>query len=209
MSSPQVFFQNALTSYESLPSLAVSIDTQIRQLDNSINTYHNSPTDSNKTAVQNAFQPIAAYYNKLNEINTNLASYINKVSQNIADSQDTLVNEERYIERVHPEESVGAREAMHGMFSKFRTTSIPYILTAGVFMSLLSIFIVFQLFGLTGEVNLPPAFAQYLSTPAETISLPFYKRPIVLGGLVIVLVSALIMFIILYFKAKSTNQFVV
>jgi len=209
MSSPHIFFQNALTSYEILPSLAVSIDTQISQLDTAINTYHNTPTDSNKQAVQNAFNPIANYYNKLSETNTNLTKYINKISQNIADSQDILVNEERYNERVHPEETVAAREVTHGMLSRFKETSIPYILTAGVFMSLLSIFIVFQLLGFTGQINLPPGLAQYLTAPAETISLPFYKRPIVLGGLVVVLLSSLIMFIILYFKAKTTNQFVI
>jgi len=206
MSNPpaQQYFQDALTAYQSLP--AIDINGKIAALDTAINAYHNSTTSGNKIAVERAFSPIATYYATLNGINTNLTTYLNKVSTDIADSQDTLINEERYGDKVHPEETTAPREIMYGLFPKFRQTSLAYILTAGVFMSLLSIFIVFQLMGITGQVNLPPTVTQFFSTPAGTVSVPFYKNPMVLGGLVTILASALVIFMILYYKAKNRNN---
>jgi hypothetical protein len=206
MSNPpaQQYFQDALTAYQSLPAL--DINGKVAALDTAINTYHKTTTPANKAAVQAAFAPIATYYATLNGINTNLTTYLNKVSTDIADSQDTLMNEERYGDRVNPEETTAPREIMYGLFPKFRQTSLPYILTTGVFMSLLTIFIVFQLMGITGQVNLPPTVTQFFTTPAGVVNVPFYKNPMVLGGLVTILASALVIFIILYYKAKNTNN---
>lgn len=204
MPSAQIHFQDALTQYQSLPSL--DIDTKVANLDRAMNTYHITTTDTNRIAVQAAFAPIADYYAKLNAINTNLRTYLNKVSSNIADSEDTLINEDRYNERVHPEETIAAREISYGIFPKFRLTTLPYILTAGVFLSLLSIFIVFQMLGLTGQFNIPQALVQQFSSPAGVASVPFYKNPLILGGVVAALASALVIFIILYYKEKNTNK---
>lgn len=209
MPTPQILLQETVAAYQSLPALPVNsanLDSKIAALDAAINTYHNTTTDGNKIAVQTAFTPIANYYTKLTSINTNLRTYLNTVSKKIASSQETLVNEERYDDRAHPEETTASREIMYGIFPKFRQTSLPYILTAGVFMSLLSIFIVFQLVGLTGQVNIPPTVLQFFTTPAGVANVPFYKNPMILGGLVTVLASALVIFIILYYKAKNTSK---
>lgn len=204
MPSAQIHFQDALTQYQSLPAL--DINTKIADLDRAMNTYHTTTTDANKAAVQAAFAPIATYYATLNDINTNLRIYLNKVSTTIADSHDILVNEDRYNERIHPEETIAIREISHGIFPKFRLTSLPYVLTAGVFLSLLTIFIVFQMLGLTGQFNIPQSIVQQFSSPAGVASVPFYKNPMVLGGIVAALASALVIFIILYYKAKNTNK---
>jgi hypothetical protein len=204
MPSAQIHFQDALTAYQSLPAL--DIDTKIVNLDRAINTYHTTTTDANKTAVQSAFAPIATYYATLNDINKNLRTYLNKVSSTIADSQDTLINEDRLNERVHPEETIAAREIAYGIFPKFRLTSLPYILTAGVFLSLFSIFLIFQMLGFTGQFNLPQSLVQQFSSPAGVASVPFYKNPLILGGVVAALASALVIFVILYYKEKNTNK---
>jgi hypothetical protein len=131
---------------------------------------------------------------------------LDEASVDIVNSQETLVSEERYNDRVHPEEATVSREIMYGIFPAFRPTSLPYILTAGVFMSLLSIFIIFQTIGITGELHLPVSITQRFSAPAGVILVPFYKNPMFLGGLITILASALIAFIVLYFKAKNRNS---
>lgn len=204
MPSAQIHFQDALTQYQSLPAL--DINTKVANLDRAMNTYHTTTTDANKAAVQAAFAPIATYYATLNDINKNLRTYLNMVSSTIADSQDTLINEDRLNERIHPEESIAAREISYGIFPKFRVTSLPYILTAGVFLSLFTIFIVFQMLGLTGQFNLPQSLVQQFSSPAGVASVPFYKNPMILGGVVVALASALVIFVILYYKEKNTNK---
>jgi hypothetical protein len=161
-------------------------------------------SDSNNQS--NKLSGIKMYTDQMKVINAKLNTYMKNASKKYPILQDMSASEERYDNRVHPEESTAPRELMYGLFPKFRQSSLPYILTAGVFMSLLSIFIVFQMVGITGQVNLPLYITQRFTTPAGTIPLPFYKNPMILGGLVVVLTAALISYIILYYKAKNTNK---
>jgi len=155
-------------------------------------------------AVKNAFEPIADYYSQLTDVNTNLQKYLDKASEYVAESQTRLVNEERYDDRVHPAESTKSREIMFGIMPTLRAKTLPYILTAGVFMSLLTLFIIFQMLGVSGQLNLPPALVHWWVTPA--VGPPFYKDPMVLGGVAVVLISTTIIFAFLYFKAKNERN---
>jgi hypothetical protein len=58
--------------------------------------------------------------------------------------------------------------------------------------------------GFSGQVNLPLSITAWLSSPASPI--PFYKNPLILGGISIVLLISLVIFAVLYFKAKNTNN---
>ena len=134
-------------------------------------------------------------------MNSNIQKYLDKASKYVADSQTRLINEERYDDRVHPAESTKAREVMFGIMPTMRATTLPYILTAGVFMSLVTLFMIFQMLGISGQLNLPPALVQWWATPA--VGPPFYKDPMVLAGAAVVFIASTIIFGFLYYKAKS------
>lgn len=151
-------------------------------------------------SVQTAFAPIADYYSNLTGISNDLQLFLENASKYVVDSQDRLENEERYENRIHPEESVEARELFLGIVPTLRIQTMPYLLATGVFMALMTIFLIFQMIGVTGQIHLPPAVVQWWMTPAT--GPPFYKNPMVLGGAIIVLIAAVI---ILYFKAKRND----
>jgi len=195
----QSYFQDALFSYNSLG--AFDIDSSIAALDRALSTYGQTTTDENLQKVKDSFQPIADYYTKLTGISKNLQEYLKESSNYVADSQNRLLNEERYDDKVHPEESTKSREIMYGLFPLIRVTSLPYLLAAGVFMACMTIFMVFQMAGVSGQLNLPPGLVQWLSAPAT--GLPFYKDPMVLSGAVIILAATVIIFAVLYFKGKD------
>jgi hypothetical protein len=162
-------------------------------------------TSGSQESVETAFAPIAEYYAKLANINETLRNYINKTAKDIGDSDPRLMNEERYSNRVHPEESVMPREASNGFFPELRQSSLPYLISISVFMASLSIFLIFQMNGFSGQINVPPSVAAWFASPAPDAR-PFYENPMILGGISIVLASALIIFVILYFQAKNTNR---
>lgn len=199
-------FDEALALYSNLPSKSDGeLTALIGYLDSALVAYRQNQNPTTLASVNIALMPINNYYKQMRKVNTHLRAYLKKGSVKISNSQDTLVNEDRYDNRVHPEESTNSRELMYGFFPKFRQTSLPYILTAGVFMALMTIFLVFQSLGFTGQINLPLAITQYFTSPAVDVTIPFYKNPMLLGGLVAILASALVIFIILYFKAKKAN----
>lgn len=197
--SYQSYFQEALAAYNLLDDF--DVDGKIAQLDAKLYTYSRDQSPGNLAAVKTAFQPIADYYSRLTEVNSNIQKYLDKASKYVADSQTRLVNEERYDDRVHPAESTKAREIMFGLMPTMRATTLPYILTAGVFMSLITIFLIFQMLGISGQLNLPPALVQWWATPA--VGPPFYKDPLVLAGAAVVFIATTIIFGLLYYKAKS------
>jgi hypothetical protein len=162
-------------------------------------------TPQNSSQVESAFAPIAEYYSKLVSINETLRKYINKTAQTIGDSDPRLINEERYSNRVHPEEAVMPREASHGFFPELRQSSLPYLISVSVFMATLSIFLIFQINGFTGQINIPPSVSAWFASPAAN-AVPFYQNPMVLGGIAIIGLSGLVIFAILYFQAKNTNR---
>ena len=206
-------FQQIITDYSDLTSKTDSeLTGLITALDRALVTYRANPTDSNKDSVITALYPIAGvdrdgkdygYYNRIRALNKRVRAYLQKSSKKISNAQDTLVNEERYDNRVRPEESTVSREVMYGVFPKFRESSLPYILSAGVFMALMTIFLVLQALGFNSQISLPQALIGFFVSPAGTVSVPFYKNPMVLGGLVAILGTALIIFIIMYFNKKS------
>jgi len=199
-------FDEALALYSNLPSKSDSeLTALIGNLDYALVAYRQNQNQATLASVNFALSPINTYYKQMRAVNTKLRSYLKKGSVKISNLEDTLANEDRYDNRTHPEGSTSSREVMYGFFPKFRETSLPYILTAGVFMALMTVFLVFQSLGFTGQINLPLAITQYFTSPAVDVAIPFYKNPMLLGALVAILSSALVIFIILYFKAKKAN----
>jgi len=173
-------------------------------LPNNIIVYYEK-NSQNSSQVENAFAPIAEYYSKLVSINDSLRKYINKSAQNIGDSDPRLINEERYSNRVYPEEAVMPREASHGFFPELRQASLPYLISVSVFMATLSIFLIFQMNGFSGQINIPPSILAWFASPAAN-AVPFYQNPMILSGIAIIALSGLVIFAILYFQAKNTNR---
>ena len=160
--------------------------------------------EANVTA---AFQPIGDYYANLQAIKKRLNTFLNKASDQVVESQDTLLNQERYENRVNPQEAVKPRELVFGLFSELRPSSVPFLLAAGVFMSCLSILMIFQMFGFTGQINMPPALIAAAAGAASGVgSQPFYENPMILSGLVILLGAGMVSFGIMYYNAKQKSQ---
>ena len=192
MSGYQANFQEAKAAYDMLETF--DMDGSISALDNAIYIYSQDQSDGNLSALESAFSPISEYYAKLTDINTNLQTFLDKASTDVVNVRPS---EERYDERIHPEESTKSREIMFGALPNLRVESIPYILAAAVFMASLTIFIIFQLNDISGQLNLPPAFVLWLATPS--VGPPFYRNPMVLGGLIILLIAAVIVFAVVYY----------
>jgi hypothetical protein len=214
--SYQTYFQEAIVAYNNIDQTYIAeagspgydatrnINTDIKSLDDAIYQFSQDNTNSAKyQAVETAFLPISTYYAKLTQITTSLQTYLKEASSNVAELQGRLLSEERYDDRIHPEESTEAREVLYGLFPSIRLTAIPYILTAGVFMAILTIFLIFQMGGVTGQLNGPPAFSLWLSTVINAP--PLYKDPMVLAGTAVVFVASTIIFAVLYFRAKKQN----
>jgi hypothetical protein len=230
---PRSSFLEAQLKYESLGT--IDIDKAVKNLDNALKNYNevtcistppkqlsDSLPGSNKIilqgsgtcksttpdlptkklAVEAAFAPIADYYSKLINLNTTLQTYIDNAANNIVNFDSTLESEERYENRIHPENTMMARESM---MPELRITTIPYLIAISVFMASLSIFLIFQLFGFSGQLNLPSSLISLFSSPALG-SVPFYENPMIIGGVGIILVVMTIIFAVLYFRSKNTNR---
>jgi hypothetical protein len=156
--------------------------------------------------VESAFAPIAEYYSKLTSINTKLQNYINSAAKNLANSDPRLLSEERYTNRVHPEESISARESSWGLIPELRPTTIPYLIAISVFMAFLSIFLIFQTFGFSGQINLPPSLTEFFSYIMSPVEGSYFTSPLILGGISILLFVLCVILIILYFRTKNTNK---
>jgi hypothetical protein len=116
-------------------------------------------------------------YQRIKRLNQPYAyiSDINTAAKNINDSTPRLLNEERYTNTIHPEESMEAREASWSFFPELRMSSFPYLISASVFMASLSIILIFNMYGFSGQVNIPVSITQILSlfnSPASSV--PFY-----------------------------------
>jgi uncharacterized membrane protein len=197
-------FLLALQKYENLDS--INIQDRIGALDTAINnaSYNSSGIIVNSSAIEPAFAPIAQYDSELTEINRLLTKYINESAKTIAEVNPISMEEERYNNRVHPEESVASREVTMGIFPTLRSSSVPYIIAVSIFMASISIIMVFQMFGFTGQLSVPQSFMEFFNTPATAI--PFYQTPLFLSGISIILLVSVVIFAILYFKAKNTNK---
>jgi hypothetical protein len=157
--------------------------------------------------IQGAFSPISDYYLKLSSSISSLQNYINTAAKNINNSTPRLLNEERYTNSIHPEQSMEAREASWSFFPELRMSSFPYLISASVFMASLSIILIFNMYGFSGQVNIPVSITQILSlfnSPASSV--PFYQKPMFLGGIAVILLISTASFGFLYYKAKNTNS---
>jgi len=192
MSNPN--FLETQTQYENIG--AFDLNSSMNSLETALNA-----TTPNETAINNAFTPIANYYTQLITINTNLQRYISNASNNIVDSS---LSKERYLNKIHPEESVLPREPSRGLLPELRVKTLPYLLAISVFMASFTIFLIFQMFGFSGQVNLPIAITSWLSSPASPV--PFYMNPLFLGGCILILIVAVIIFATLFFNSKNTNN---
>jgi hypothetical protein len=197
-------FLLALQKYENLGS--INIQNQITALDTAINnaSYNSSGIIVNSSAIEPAFAPIAQYDSELTEINRLLTKYINESAKTISEVSPISMEEERYNNRVHPEESVASREVTMGIFPTLRSSSVPYIIAVSIFMASISIIMVFQMFGFTAQLSVPQSFMEFFNTPATAI--PFYQTPLFLSGVSIILLVSVVIFAILYFKARNTNK---
>lgn len=197
MSGYQAQFQQIKAQYDALE--IVDITGQITMLDSAISTFSTDQSDTNRQEVIAKFSPISQYYSQLTTLNKTLRTFLERASTDIV---NTAPGEERYENRIHPEESTRSHEVMLGVFSDLKVQTMPYLLAAAVCMASISIFMIFQLGGLTGQINLPPALVSWWVTPS--VGPPFYKNPMVLGGFMILLSMLCIVFAVLYFKNKKS-----
>lgn len=168
-----------------------------------------SNMDALRRDLTSTFQPIGDYYTKLLSVKNRLNTFLEKASDRVVESKDPILNEERYNNRANPEDAVKPRELVFGLFSELKPTSVPYLLASGVFMACISLLMIFQMFGFTGQINIPPALSELpgkLSAAAASSSVPFYQNPMILSGLVILLGAGVIGLGIMYYKAKQTSK---
>lgn len=156
--------------------------------------------------ISGAFHPISQYYSNLVSIKKRLNDFIECSSGKLQNkSMAITLNQERYSERANPEATVMPRELVFGFFSELRPSSVPIVLAAGVFMSCLSLLIIFQMFGFTGEIHMPPALTKVQADIAifAASSTPFYQNPMILSGLSIVLGALVIIMGVMYYRSKK------
>ena len=99
-------------------------------------------TSSSESQRNSAIDSIKNYTNKIQLINTQLQTYLSEASQTLPSSSEST-SEIRYTERQYPEETIEAREISNTIFPKMNVNSIPLVLSAGIFMAVLSIFMIF------------------------------------------------------------------
>lgn len=170
------------------------------------NTNNNS-TNFAKSDLSGAFLPISQYYVNLVSIKERLTRFLEEASTEVVDSHNGLVNEERFDNRAEPQNTVKPRELVFGLFSELRPSSVPIIIAAGVFMASLTVLLIFQMYGFTGQINMPPGLIAALSTAgsSQTYSNLMYSNPAVLGGGGVLLGVIVAVVTFYYFKPK-VNQ---
>ena len=160
-----------------------------------------SPTQQAQRDLSGSFQPISQYYSNLVSIKKRLNDFLECSAQEIQDAKPYSVNKERFFERANPKDAVMPRELVFGLFSQLRPSSVPIVMAAGVFMSCLALLIIFQMFGFTGEIHMPPALTKMQAGPVSTT--PLHQNPMVLSGVSIVLGVAVIILGVMYYRSKK------
>ena len=153
----------------------------------------NSGLRNNATASA-ATTSITTYYSTITGINTALQALMDRASTDLTAPVVPSANEERYVERVYPDSTTETRELFGGFFPTMHPNTLPFILSGGIFMAALAIFMIFETLGFRGNVIIPPAL-----TSAGLGPIPFYKNSLVLGGVSVVLLIATITFAVKYF----------
>ena len=153
----------------------------------------NSGLRNTATASAAATTSITTYYSTITEINTALQALMDRASTELT-APIPSANEERYVERIYPDSTTETRELFGGFFPTMHPNTLPFILSGGIFMAALAIFMIFETLGFRGNVIIPPALATAGLGP-----IPFYKNSLVLGGVSVVLLIATIIFAVRYF----------
>ena len=187
------------------------LNTLISTLDEKVKAYQkSSPAQPNLSLIRDisdAFFPIGQHYADLLSIKQRLNEFLDGASDEVVDGQDRLVNEERYAERVHPENTVKPREIFFGLMSQLRPSTIPVVLSAGVFMACVSLLMIFQMSGFTGQINIPPALSSLPDQVKHGIGPePAHKNPVILGGAVVLLGVAVVALTVLYFRSTQMSK---
>ena len=199
MPSFQAQYQEVKYKYDMLKTF--DTDGSITALDSALYAYSKNPTIATRQTVEAKFAPISDYYTNLTGISSTLQQILDSASTSAHTASASL---ERYENKIHPEESTVSREVMLGVLPNLRLQSLPYLLSASVFMALLAIFMMFQMGGVSGQLNLPPAFLALWATSSSDTS--FYKNPMVLGGCIVIILAVLIGFIIFYYRKRQVQN---
>ena len=179
------------------------LDGYIDVLDAKVKNYQSaSPTQQAEQDLSGAFRPISQYYSNLMSIKKRLSDFLECSADKIQHAKPYSVNKERFFERANPQDSVMPRELVFGLFSHLRPSTIPFVMAAGVFMSCLALLIIFQMFGFTGEIHIPPALSG-VGAAAGSSSTPLHQNPMVLSGISIVLGAAVIILGVMYYRSKK------
>lgn len=195
MTSFQAQYQEVKYKYDMLQTF--DTDGYITALDYALYAYSKNPTITTRETVEQKFAPISDYYTKLTEISSTLQKILDRATTSAHTASASL---ERYENKIHPEESTASREVMLGVLPNLRLQSIPYLLSASVFMALLAIFMMFQMGGVSAQLNLPPALLALWATSSSDT--PFYKNPMVLGGCIVILLAIVIGYTILLYRKR-------
>jgi len=145
------------------------------------------------TSSGTASSAITTYYTTLTVINKDLQALMDRASTDLS-APAPSANKERYIQREYPDSTTETRELFGGFFPTMHPNTLPFILSGGIFMAALAIFMIFETLGFRGNVIIPPALATVGLGPV-----PFYKNSLVLGGVSVVLLIATITFAVKYF----------
>lgn len=145
----------------------------------------------NTAEVEAAFAPIAQYYANLRSIKERLQTFLKDSSKEVADGQEHLLHEERYMDSIYPERSMNARESSFGLLPELKTQTIPVLISVGAAMLAFAVVLSFQLIGVNGQLTLSPAYAQGYATAAATITSITNNTSIVGGFAGVCLVIAL------------------
>ena len=156
-----------------------------------VNSGLRSSTPGSSTAATTS---ITTYYSTITGINTALQALMDRASTDLTAPVVPSANEERYVERIYPDSTTETRELFGGFFPTMHPNTLPFILSGGIFMAALAIFMIFETLGFRGNVIIPPALATAGLGP-----IPFYKNSLVLGGVSVVLLIATIIFAVRYF----------
>jgi hypothetical protein len=184
-----------------------ALDTAITLLDTKVKAYETSRTPEAQNDLSGTFQPIVQYYANLASIKKRLNHFLECSSIQLQDkSSGITLNEERYSNRANPQDAVMPRELVFGLFSQLRPSSIPFVMAAGVFMSCLSLLIIFQMLGFTGEIHASPAVMNTYSLLTTPGTVPLYQNPMVLSGISIILAAAVIILGVMYYRSKNLNS---
>jgi hypothetical protein len=206
---PETSFLEAQQLYERLDT--IDLNAAINNLDAAISLYSLAQADqARKTAVETAFVPIADYYAKLMRVNKMLQNHINKTAKLIAESEPMLTSEERYTNRVYPEESVVSREVMSGIFPELRPSSLPYIISISVFMASLTIFLILQMNEIKANLSFPFSLPDLVNTLESPAFYQYIMENTVVAIGIFFFVALLLLTIIgfginYYFRANNTN----